>query len=132
MIANRGSRIAERKEKRARVADAAMSIEDFRKRTFEFGVRIIRLVQALGKTDAGRVIGSQLLRLGTAVGANYRAAARERSRAEFVTKMGIVEEECDEALYWIAMLVELQLLNANIVRTAHRHNKRSVRYTHDD
>ncbi len=142
MIADRGLRMAERKEKRARVADAAMSVEDFRKRTFQFGVRIVRLVQALGKTDAGRVIGNQLLRSGTAVGANYRA--------EFVAKMGIVEEECDEALYWIDMLVELQSINASrrrdlraeaneilaivvaSIRTAHRNKKRSVRYTHDD
>jgi len=150
MIADCGWRMAERKEKHARVAGAAMSVEDFRKRTFQFGVRIVRLVQALGKTDAGRVIGNQLLRSGTAVGANYRAAARARSRAEFVAKMGIVEEECNEALYWIDMLVELQSINASrrrdlraeaneilaivvaSIRTAHRNNKRSVRYTHDD
>jgi four helix bundle protein len=149
MIADRGLRIAERKEKNARVADATMSVEDFRKRTFEFGIRVVRLVQALAKTDAGRVIGNQLLRSGTAVGANYRAAARARSRAEFMAKMGIVEEECDEALYWIDMLIELQLINANrtrdlrteanellaivvaSIRTARGNNKRPVRYTDD-
>src|ERR1043166_6598345 len=113
MIADRGLRIAERKEKNARVADATMSVEDFRKRTFEFGIRVVRLVQALAKTDAGRVIGNQLLRSGTAVGANYRAAARARSRAEFMAKMGIVEEECDESLYWLEMLKEVGLMNAN-------------------
>ncbi len=88
-----------------------MSTDDFRKRTFQFGIRVVRLVQALAKTEVARVIGNQLLRAGTAVGANYRAAARARSRADFVAKMGIVEEECDEALYWLEMLVELQLVD---------------------
>ena len=59
------------------------------------------------------MIGNQLLRSATAVGANYRAAARARSRADFTAKMGIVEEECDETLYWLEMLVELQLINAD-------------------
>ncbi len=88
-----------------------MSTDDFRKRTFQFGIRVVRLVQALAKTEVACVIGNQLLRAGTAVGANYRAAARARSRADFVAKMGIVEEECDEALYWLEMLVELQLVD---------------------
>jgi four helix bundle protein len=56
---------------------------------------------------AAQAIGRQLLRAGTSVGANYRAAVRGRSRADFVARMGIVEEECDEALYWIDVLVEL-------------------------
>ncbi len=113
MIADRGLRIADTEKKRARVADAVMSAEDFRKRTFQFGIRIIRLVQVLPKTDAARVIGNQLLRSATAVGANYRAAARARSRADFTAKMGIVEEECGETLYWLEVLVELQLINAD-------------------
>lgn len=54
-----------------------------------------------------QTIGRQLLRAGTSVGANYRAAVRGRSRGDFVSRMGIVEEECDEALYWIDVLVEL-------------------------
>ena len=90
-----------------------MSPDDFRQRTFRFGVRIVRLIQTLTKNDVGRVIGNQLLRSGTAVGANYRAAARARSRADFIAKMGIVEEECDETLYWLEMLGELQLINAD-------------------
>jgi four helix bundle protein len=111
-------RIAEsglRKEQKqsARVADASLSVEDFRRRTFQFGVRVVRLVEALSKNEVGRVIGNQLLRSGTAVGANYRAAARARSRAEFIAKMGIVEEECDESLYWLEMLKEVGLMNAN-------------------
>src|SRR5437660_11815071 len=89
-----------------------MSVEDLRRRTFQFGVRVVRMVEKLARVDAARVIGNQLLRAGTAVGANYRAAARARSRAEFIAKMGIVEEECDESLYWFDMLEQLGLISA--------------------
>ena len=147
MIADRGLRSVEKKEESARVADSVMSTDDFRQRTFRFGVRIVRLVQTLTKNDLGRLIGNQLLRSGTAVGANYRAAARARSRADFIAKMGIVEEECDETLYWLEMLVELQLINADrsnelrtegneilalvvaSVRTARGNAKQRVNYT---
>ncbi len=78
--------------------------EAFRKRTQELGLRIVRMVGALPQTQAGRVMGGQLLRSGTSIGANYRAACRARTRAEFVAKMGIVEEEADETVYWIEML----------------------------
>jgi four helix bundle protein len=146
MIADRGSRIAERKGEALRVADGVMSAEDFRKRTFQLGIRIVRLVEALPKTDAARVIGKQLLRSGTAVGANYRAAARARSRADFVAKMGVVEEECDKSLYWLDLLVQLQFVSearlkdlrteANeilsivvaSIRTARGNAKQAVRY----
>jgi four helix bundle protein len=80
---------------------------DFRERTFQFGIRCVRLAESLPKTLAAQAIGRQLLRAGTSVGANYRAAVRGRSRGDFVARMGIVEEECDEALYWIDVLVEL-------------------------
>lgn len=82
---------------------------DSRERTFQFGIRCIRLVESLPKSMSAQTIGRQLLRGGTSVGANYRAAVRGRSRADFVSRMGIVEGECDEALYWIDMLVELGL-----------------------
>jgi four helix bundle protein len=147
MIAECGVRSAERKDASSRVADGVMSTEDFRRRTFQFGIRVVRPVQSLPKTDSARVIGNQLLRSRTAVGANYRAAARGRSRADFIAKMGIVEEECDEALYWIDMLVELELIGASRLRelrteaneilsivvasikTARRNIKQPVRYT---
>lgn len=58
-----------------------------------------------------QTIGKQLLRAGTSVGANYRAAVRGRSRGDFVSRMGIVEEECDESLHWIDVLVELNLVS---------------------
>ena len=84
--------------------------EAVKQRTRALGLRIIRLVDALPKTAAGKVIGTQLLRSGTAIGANYRAACRARSRAEFVAKMGIVEEEADEAVYWVELLVAAGLV----------------------
>jgi four helix bundle protein len=62
-----------------------------------------------------QTIGRQLLRAATSVGANYRAAVRGRSRADFISKMGIVEEECDEALYWLDVLVELGLITGKRV-----------------
>jgi four helix bundle protein len=83
-----------------------MQKHDFAKRTMMFGLRVIRLVESLPKSQTARVIGSQLVRSGTSVGANYRSALRGKSRADFIAKMGIVEEECDETLYWMQMLVE--------------------------
>ncbi|MGB2823445.1 MAG: four helix bundle protein [Phycisphaerae bacterium] len=77
-----------------------------KQRTKQFALRVIRLVNAMPKDRAAEVIGRQLLRAGTSVGSNYRAACRARSQAEFIAKMGIVEEEVDEALYWMELLTE--------------------------
>ncbi|HWA87804.1 MAG TPA: four helix bundle protein [Opitutus sp.] len=87
--------------------------QDLRQRTFDFAVRIARLVEALPRSDSIRSIANQLLRAGTSVGANYRAARRSRSKAEFIAKLGIVEEECDEAIYWIELLVALGALKSD-------------------
>ena len=81
-------------------------------RTKQFALRVIRLVNALPGTQPGRVIGNQLLRSATSVAANYRAACRARSRADFVYKLGIVEEEADESLFWLELLVEADLMPA--------------------
>ncbi len=88
-----------------------MPSQDLGERTFAFAVRVVRLVEALPKSEAARAIGRQLLRSATSVGANYRAARRSRSRAEFVSKLGIVEEECDESIYWIELLVATAVLS---------------------
>jgi four helix bundle protein len=72
---------------------------DLRDRTRQFALRVIRLCRALPSAPESRLIGNQLLRSATSVGANYRAAKRARSRAEFLAKMGTVEEEIDESLY---------------------------------
>ncbi len=81
-------------------------------RTKAFALRAMKLVDALPKSPAGRTIGHQLVRSATSVGANYRAACRGRSKAEFVAKLGIALEEADESAYWIELIVEGQLLPA--------------------
>ncbi len=83
-----------------------------RRRTRDFALRNIRLVRSLPKTEEARTIGRQLLRSGTSIGANHRAAARGRSRAEFVAKLGIVLEEADETVYWLELLAESGIVPA--------------------
>jgi four helix bundle protein len=80
--------------------------EELKRRTKQFGLRIIRLYRALPRNGEAQVIGRQLLRSGTSVGANYRAVCRARSSAEFVSKLGVVVEEADESLYWLEMLLD--------------------------
>jgi len=83
-----------------------MNSNELKQRTKDFGKRVIKLIEALPKNTTTSVIGRQLLRSATSVGANYRAVCRAKSRADFIAKLCIVEEECDESLYWIEMLVE--------------------------
>lgn len=84
--------------------------EELKTRTKQFALRVVRTVQALDDDKVSTVLGKQLLRSGTSVGANYRAACRARSSAEFRSKLGIVEEECDESIYWMELLVEANLI----------------------
>jgi four helix bundle protein len=86
--------------------------DEFKGRTKQFGVRVIKLVDSLPDSWTGRSLGNQLLRCATSVGANYRAACRARSSAEFCAKLGICEEEADEAIYWMEMLAEAGLVKA--------------------
>jgi four helix bundle protein len=79
-------------------------------RTKDFALRIIKLFQALPRSDEARIIGKQLLRSGTSVGANYRAACRSRSRAEFLARLGVVVEEIDETVYWLDLLAVSNIL----------------------
>src|SRR5687768_16739639 len=83
---------------------------EIKKRTRSFAIRIIHLVESLPRTRTAEVIGKQLLRCGTSVGANYRASCRAKSQADFIAKMGIVEEEADESIYWIELLIETDLI----------------------
>jgi len=76
-----------------------MNTENLKKRTKDFAIRIIKLVNALPENSIGLTIGNQLLRAGTSVGANYRAACRAKSKADFIYKINIVEEEADESAY---------------------------------
>jgi four helix bundle protein len=92
-----------------------MKADDLKKRTKQFALRILKLVAALPNTVEGRAIGNQLVRAGTAVAANYRAACRGRSKAEFIAKLGIVEEEADESAFWMELIIEAELLKAQKV-----------------
>lgn len=87
-----------------------MRENDLPDRTKQFALRVMRLCDALPAGRSGNVIASQLLRSGTSVGANYRAACRARSKAEFISKLGIVEEEVDESVFWLDLVVETNLL----------------------
>ena len=90
--------------------DKVEFVEGFKKRTKEFALRSIKLFQALPKTDEARIIGKQYLRSATSVAANYRAACRARSKAEFQSKISIVVEEADESAFWLEMLGEAGIL----------------------
>jgi four helix bundle protein len=79
---------------------------EFKARTKAYALRVVKLVEALPHDPVSRTLGQQLLRSGTSVAANYRASARARSVADFIAKMGVVEEECDESIFWMEVLIE--------------------------
>ncbi len=87
-----------------------MSAQELKDRTKQFALRVKRLVDALPNTPKGRAIAGQLVRSQTRVAANYRAACRGRSHAEFISKIGVVEEEADETVLWLELIVEDELL----------------------
>ncbi len=93
-----------------------MDAEDLKERTKQFSLRVFKLITALPASLPGKTIGGQLLRAGTSVGSNYRAACRGRSRAEFVAKLGIVEEEADESAFWLELIIETALLKSSLVQ----------------
>jgi len=86
-----------------------MNEMQLKKRTKEFAKNIIRLCRNLPANREGRLIGDQMFRSGTSVAANYRAACRGRSKAEFVSKLAIVEEEADETMFWLELIKELSI-----------------------
>ena len=94
-----------------------MDEQEFKKRTKELALRIIKLVSSLPKNTVSDVIGKQLIRSGTSVGANYRSACRARSTADLIAKLRIVEEEADECLYWMELIVEAKLVDASNLRS---------------
>lgn len=83
---------------------------DLKKRTKAFALRVITLCEALPKTMTASVVAKQLVRCGTSVGANYRAACHAGSQADFIAKLGIVREECDESIYWMELLLDSGLM----------------------
>lgn len=86
-----------------------MNADELKRRTKKFGLDVIRLVESLPSSPTARVIGNQLLRSALSVGANYRAACRGRSKADFISKIGITIEEADESQHWLEMLGEAGL-----------------------
>ncbi len=87
-----------------------MNAEELKERTKQFALRIMHLVDALPKSAKTRAIANQIIRSGTSVAANYRAACRARSRAEFISRIGIVEEEADETGLWLELIVADKIL----------------------
>ncbi len=96
-----------------------MNAEELKKRSKRMALDGIALVESLPKNQTTEVIGRQLIRSACSVAANYRAACRARSRADFINKLGIVEEEADETLFWLEMLVDSgQASSDNVMRVA--------------
>ncbi len=93
-----------------------MNEQEMITRTKRFALRIMKLVGALPRTIQGRAVAAQLMRSGTSVAANYRAACRARSKLEFIAKLGTVEEEADESAFWLELIVEGCLLSEKLVR----------------
>jgi len=95
--------------------DEAMKPEELKRRTKAFGLDVIRFVEGLPSSRTADVIGRQLTRSAASVGANYRAACRARSKADFVSKVGVVEEEVDESAYWLELLRETKIARDDVV-----------------
>src|SRR5690606_366293 len=93
-----------------------MTEDELKHRTKQFALRVMKLVDHLPTTTIGRAIGSQLVRSGTSVGANYRSAGGGRSRAEFIAKLGTVKEEADESAFWLELIIENALVQSSLVQ----------------
>ena len=93
-----------------------MDAEEMKKRTKAFALCVIRLVEGLPSNKIANILCKQLLRSGTSVGANYRSACRAKSQADFIAKMGIVEEEADECMYWMELLIDAGITNKKNVK----------------
>ncbi len=94
-----------------------MDEREFKKRTYRFALEVIKLVDSLQRKPSNLVIGKQLLRAGTGVGSNYRASCRARSTADMISKLGVVEEEADESIYWLELLVESGSLSPDAAKS---------------
>ena len=94
-----------------------MNETQMKNRTKKFAKEIIRLCRKLPNDREGRLIGNQMFRSGTSVASNYRSACRARSKAEFISKLSIVEEEADETLFWLELITEMKILNEIFMET---------------
>lgn len=100
-----------------------MDSKELQNKTKKFALRIMKLVEALPDTKAGRVVGNQILRSATSVGANYRSACKARSKADFISKITVVEEEADETAFWLELIQESNLINPNKVKDLYNEAK---------
>ena len=105
-----------------RIEGELMTKEEMKRRTKEFAKEIIKLCRSLPKNREGRLIGEQIFRSGTSIAANYRAACRARSTAEFISKMGIVEEEADETLFWLEIIQEMDVMKTELLQAIIKEN----------
>jgi four helix bundle protein len=96
-----------------------MNEAELKRRTKEFGLRVLKVIDALSDSRSGRILAGQLGRSGTSVGANYRAACRSRSTAEMISKISIVEEEADESANWLEMIADHGLMGAGKIMPLH-------------
>ncbi len=95
----------------------ALNKDELKARTERFALDVMRQVESLPKTKTADILGRQLMRSGTSVGANYRSACRAKSTADFIAKLGIVEEEADETLFWLELLIESKLIQKESVES---------------
>ena len=94
-----------------------MTSDELKKRTKKFAIETIHLIDSLSSNRTTNILGKQLIRAATSVGANYRAACRARSKADFISKITIVEEEADECQYWLELLSEIGKSNSEPTQT---------------
>lgn len=104
-----------------------MKREELKERLKAFAVRIVKLVDKLPNTAAGRAIGNQIVRSGTFPGANYRAACLGKSEKDFLNKLKMVEEELDETMYWLELIMELRLVKPELLESLYAENDELLR-----
>jgi len=97
--------------------------EELKQRTKSFALRVVKLFQSLPKTTEAQIIGKQLFRAATSVGANYRAACRARSNSEYYSKVSIVIEEADEAMFWLELLWETNIIKQELLQNLYDENE---------
>ncbi len=95
-------------------------LNDLKIRTKTFALNIIKLVKSIPEDRIGRVLGNQILRSGTSIAANYRSACKARSKADFISKITIVEEEADETTLWLELIMESEILNNDFTKYLHK------------
>jgi len=101
--------------------------DELKLRTKQFVLRVVKLYQSLSKTTEAQIIGKQLFRSGTSVGANYRAACRARSNAEYYSKISIVIEEADETMFWLEVLWESNIVKQKLLQSLYNENEEMLK-----